>query len=120
MLVFSPVQLQSFAEMSFIQRMKDVLHGLCEQSGMPVPPGLEEAIAEQLARARTHGFSDEPDCARWILCAWCLGQDFDRKIASFTDLLKREDVGPAYKAAAMEIILRSVFVALAGQSRNVL
>lgn len=120
MLVFSPVQLRSFADMSFIHRMKDVLHSVCEQSGMPVPPGLEEAIAEQLARARAHGFSDEPDCARWVLCAWCLGQDFDRKIASFSELLKRDDVGPAYKASAMEIILRSVFVALAGQSRNVL
>lgn len=120
MLVFSPQQLQSFAERSFIQRMTSVLSEFADAATMPATEELEHAIAEQVRRAAQHGFTEERDCARWVLCAWCFGPDFDRKIASIATLLQRDDVGTAYKALAMEVILRAVFAALAGRSRNVL
>lgn len=119
MLVFESKQLGAFAEAAFIRRMREVLRMLPQDSRVSDDPGMEKDVAEQLRRAREHGFTEERDCARWVLCAWCLGKDFDHKIASIAELLKREDVGASYKALALELILRSVFAALAGQSRAV-
>ncbi|WP_334189552.1 hypothetical protein [Noviherbaspirillum sp.] len=120
MLVFSQAQCQALAEAAFVRRMHVILGVLSPDSAMHESAGLENGIREQLRRAKERGFTDERDCARWVLCAWCLGEDFDRKIASFATLLDRDDVGPAYKALAMELTLRAVFLALAGQSKNVL
>lgn len=114
MLVFEPGQLHAFAEAAFITRMADVL---CAMSGIPKGAAPAEEIAEQLRRARKHGFTEERDCARWVLCAWCLGRDFDRKIAPVAELLARDDIGPAYKGLALEVMMHGIFFALAGRSR---
>jgi hypothetical protein len=115
MLVFDSGQWQAFAKAAFVTRMGEVLSAFSgETLGMA---GVRD-IGEQLQRARAHGFTDEWDCARWVLCAWCLGQDFDRKIAAVADLLERKDVTPGYKALALEVMLHAVFVALSGHSEQ--
>jgi len=120
MLVFERAQLQAFAEAAFVSRMSEVLCALSPQDGVCSSEAVAQGIREQLAQARKHGFTAERDCARWVLCAWCLGGEFERKILSMSDLLRRSDVGPAYKALALELMLRAIFTALAGQSRSVL
>jgi hypothetical protein len=117
MLKFEPKQLHAFAETAFTRRMCEVLRMLRPEGKMAHDCVIDKDIAEQLKRAREHGFTEERDCARWVLCAWCLGKDFDHKIASIAELLKREDVGASYKSLALELILRSLFAALAGHSR---
>lgn len=120
MLVFEPAQFEAFAEGAFIQRMTQVLAALSADETASHPSIAPDEIAAQLQRARKNGFDQERDCARWVLCAWCMGPDFDTKIASIGELLRRDDVGAAYKALALETILRAVFLALANQSRKVL
>lgn len=119
MLVFEPAQLLAFAEASFVRRMSEVLGPLSDTGG-PGTTAAPQEIAEQLQRARQHGFIEERDCARWVLCAWCLGQDLDRRIASVAELMHGKDVGPEYKALALEITLRAIFIGLAGQGRTAL
>ncbi|HZW19954.1 hypothetical protein [Noviherbaspirillum sp.] len=118
MLMFDREQLRSFAQAAFVRRMRDVLHALSPAAEL-AEGDLDKEIAAQLKTARGYGFESERDCARWVLCAWCMGRDFDRKIASLAEQLKREDVTPAYKALVLELMLRSVFSALAGRSRAV-
>lgn len=120
MLVFEPGQFEAFAEEAFIHRMRQVLAALSAEETTPRLAISRNEIAVQLQHARKNGFSEERDCARWVLCAWCMGPDFDTKIASIAELLRRDDVGAAYKALALETILRAVFAALANQSRKVL
>jgi hypothetical protein len=123
MFQFDTLQLQAFGDAAFLRRMCELL--LTIQG--PLNPGSESDAAiraairvdvhEQLTRARSHGFTEERDCARWIVCAWCLGKDFEQKIPSMTFLLGRRDVGVAYKALVMELSVRAMFLALAGKSR---
>ena len=107
--------MQAFAEASFAARVEDLLRAFPGEAD-DAPPAAE--IAEQVERARRHGFREERDCALWVLCAWCLGRDFDRKIASIAELLGRKEFGPEYKALALEVMLHGVFFSLAGRSRS--
>ena len=118
MLTFDRDQLRSFAEAAFVRRMRDVLQALSPATEL-ADCDLNKEIAAQLTAARDYGFLSERDCARWVLCAWCMGRDFDAKIASVAEQLKRDDVTAAYKALVLELMLRSVFSALAGCSRAV-
>lgn len=119
MLLFEPQQLQSFGDTAFLRRMRELLLTIPGQSdaGPENDARIQSEIQDQLARARSHGFIEERDCARWIVCAWCLGKDFEQKIPSMASLLGRQDVGIAYKALVMELSVRAIFVALAGKSR---
>jgi hypothetical protein len=113
MLAFEAEQWQAFADAAFIRRMAAVLASFTG----PAHPAAPDDIAEQLQRARRHGFVEERDCAVWVLCAWCLGEDFHRKIAAVEELLGREDVGPVCKSLGLELMLHGIFVSLAGESR---
>lgn len=119
MFLFDTAQLQAFGDAAFLRRMRELLMTVSALSDPGTETGaeMEAAILEQLARARSHGFTEERDCARWILCAWCLGKDFEQKIPSMAALLDRHDVGVAYKALVMELSVRAMFLALAGKSR---
>lgn len=121
MLIFEAEQLTAFARASFVDRVLRALSDL--QMGTQVrleADAMRTEVLRQLEAAGGHGFVEERDCARWVLAAWCLGSDFHRKIASVAELLARPDVGPAYKSLALELMVRAVFVALAGSSRSAL
>lgn len=112
MLAFDALQLKAFARASFVARMQEVLALIPGD----VPPA-REMIEQQLELALGNGLTSERDCARWVLCAWCLGPEFHVKIASVAELLQRRDVGPEYKAMSLELMLTAVLIALAGESR---
>lgn len=116
MLTFEPQQLESFAREAFVLRMGDVL-----RTAAAALPGDDVAVDPQeieqaMQQARMHGFSEERDCARWVLCAWAFGQDFHRRLPAFAALLAERETPPSYKALAMEVMLRAAFAALAGHS----
>jgi hypothetical protein len=119
MFQFDSKQLQAFGDAAFLRRMGELLLTIQGPSntGSESESAVRAEIHEQLTRARSHGFTEERDCARWIVCAWCLGKDFEQKIPSMSFLLGRRDVGVAYKALVMELSVRAMFLALSGKSR---
>jgi hypothetical protein len=123
MLKFHPEQPETFAQLSCDERIGRLLSDLTMDISGQVVAGsgsFSEEILEQLKRARQNGFTTERECARWVLAAWCLGDDFDRKIASIRELLNRQDVGPGYKALALELMVRAFFVSMAGHPRRMM
>ena len=112
---FSPAQFAGFAQASFIDRVVGMLPGADPQDA-----ALRADLAQQMARARERGFVDEADCARWMVAAWYLGADFDRRIVAIDELLARDDLGAGFKAWAIEVMVRAVADALGGRKQVLL
>jgi hypothetical protein len=114
MLHMSGVQMEAAALLRFERRIIDVLAAE-DRTARAVLDTREGrlGIRQQIERAQAYGLFTELEVARYLITAWLLGPDFDRRFPAMQELLETVALTPAAKAEALERVTVTLLNGLA-------
>jgi hypothetical protein len=102
LLKLRPAQMRAFAratEERFVDRTVNFLQMQFPDAREEPRPLLRSIVADQMARARGHGFSAELDLVTYMISAWVLGAQFDEDFPAVSEKLASPGLTPGDKAA---------------------
>lgn len=113
-MLISLSQLDALASSRFLDQLKAVI---CQSdptaaAAFEAPEGQAE-LRRQCERARSYGLLSELDLARFVICAWLLGRDFDTRFSAMSEVLRSTDLFPSEKGEAIEAFCVVLFKTLA-------
>lgn len=113
MLVIDKTRFEALAEARFEDRLERLLieHDTSARGQIDTPEGRAELRA-QCANARRYGLYTEFDIARYVVTAWLMGVDFDRRFPAMTAILTDASLSPTQKADMIEQLTSSVLAEL--------
>jgi len=117
-LTLSGRQVETLGVDGFLRKMVRILSQSDPKAG-PVLGTAEgkQALRQQYDRARAYGLETERDLGRYILTAWTMGIDFDRRFPAMAQILNDPALTPTERAEAVERTALTLF-ALLGERRN--
>jgi hypothetical protein len=89
---------------------------LPEAKGSLNTPDGQRILREQYAKATGYGFRSEREIARYLLTAWLLGSDFDKRYPAMAGILLNRAVPPAQRAADIGRLTVQLFETLEGKA----
>ncbi|MFS2011667.1 hypothetical protein ACCD06_17585 [Azospirillum sp. CT11-132] len=113
-LTLSDRQVETLAVEGFLRKMIRIL----TQSDPKAGPVLDTAegqqtLRQQYERARGYGLETERDLGRYIVTAWTMGIDFDRRFPAMSQILNDPALTPTEKADGVERTALTLFALLA-------
>lgn len=79
---------------------------------------MRAAIIHQTKAAKGYGLGDEQAVAKYVLAAWLLGPDFDRRLPIAAHILSTPGLSSAAKAGALEHLSVTLLGAIEDAARH--
>lgn len=101
LLKLRPPQMRAFAQASeerFVDRTTLFLQAEFPDARRATRASLKPAVAEQIERARKHGFTTEVQLVTYVVTAWLLGPTFDEDMPAVQQALASRHMSPGDKA----------------------
>jgi len=76
---------------------------------------LQQAIQEEISKARQYGLQSDFELAAYTMVAWCLGRDFDTRFPAARKTLNNPNMLPADKGQWLTEWNKKIFETLAGR-----
>lgn len=100
---FTPSQVESIGERSFVERVREVLlEQYPAEADVLNGPGFAPTVVQLARRAASYGLEDQQTACSFVITSWVLGLDFDEQFPELRTLLHRDDLVPAQKSIALE------------------
>ncbi len=90
--------LGDMVEKSFEDRVVSYLQGSFDDARLADPEFLRSGVREQAVRAEGYGLETEQEIVTYVVAAWILGADFDRRVVGMQEVLTSDRLPPATKA----------------------
>ncbi|GLR82322.1 hypothetical protein HUE56_09455 [Azospirillum oryzae] len=118
-LTLSDRQVETLAVEGFLRKMIRILTQSDPKAG-PVLDAAEgqQTLRQQYERARGYGLETERDLGRYIVTAWTMGIDFDRRFPAMSQILNDPALTPTDKADAVERTALTLFALLADDRKD--
>jgi hypothetical protein len=112
LLKLRPPQMRAFAQASeerFVDRTTLFLQGEFADARREPRTSLKPAVAEQIDRARGHGFTTEIQLVTYVVTAWLLGPTFDEEFPAIQETLASPVMSPGDKASWLSQFTEKLF-----------
>lgn len=112
LLKLRPAQMRAFAQASeerFVDRTTLFLQAEFADARREPRSSLKPAVAEQIARARRHGFTTEIQLVTYVVTAWLLGPTFDEEMPAVRQTLESPVMSPGDKASWLSEFTEKLF-----------
>lgn len=118
-LTLSDRQVETLAVEGFLRKISRILAQSDPKAG-PVLDAAEgqQTLRQQYERARGYGLETERDLGRYIVTAWTMGIDFDRRFPAMSQILNDPALTPTDKADAVERTALTLFALLADDRKD--
>lgn len=112
LLKLRPAQMRAFAKASeerFVDRTTLFLQSEFADARREPRTSLKPAVAEQIDRARGHGFSTEIQLVTYVVTAWLLGPTFDEDFPAIKETLSSPVMSPGDKSSWLSEFTEKLF-----------
>ena len=112
-LSFDGPQLDELAERRFERCLVDILAaGDASARNLLGAEAGRSDLKQQISQARQYGMTGDLDIARYVITAWQLGLDFDKRFPAMAEILTAERLSGSQKAEAIERVCVAVMAEL--------
>ncbi len=113
-LTLSDRQVETLAVEGFLRKMIRILTQSDPKAGAVHDTAEgQQTLRQQYERARGYGLETERDLGRYIVTAWTMGIDFDRRFPAMSQILNDPALTPTEKADGVERTALTLFALLA-------
>lgn len=112
LLKLRPAQMRAFAQASderFVDRTALFLQSEFADARQEPRASLKPFVADQIARARRHGFTTEIQLVTYVVTAWLLGSTFDEEFPAIRETLASPTMSPADKSTWLSEFTEKLF-----------
>lgn len=103
------------AERAYEERVADFLRDNFDDAKLRRRQDLLPFVRDQIACASRYGLGSERQVATYVMIAWMLGEDFDRKFPVLRRVLRDGDMDPDRKAELLGEHTARLIGAIAGE-----
>ncbi|HRI66252.1 MAG TPA: DUF4123 domain-containing protein [Polyangium sp.] len=112
LLKLRPAQMRAFAQASderFVDRTTLFLQSEFPDARKQSRGTLKMGVADQIAKARLHGFTTEIQLVTYVVTAWLLGENFDEEFPAVKETLASPVMSPSDKATWLSQFTEKLF-----------